>query len=216
MGATNTPGQGRKADSFLIAERRRLGYSEIMSTTEIDEVLSRAKEVEYLGLKGESWECLFAVFWAYGKRVSEVVELRTTDIVVREGFLLVSFRVRKKRGDKRLPRRTKRLTLKNKYAKIIRDYWEKRRVLGGYLFPRIQTASGHIYPKYVWDVISMMEFKQPIWTHLFRHSLATELANADVSAFEMRTWFDWEKIDTADAYVSAAGVSTKKVSARKW
>lgn len=75
---------------------------------------------------------------------------------------------------------------------------------------------GHIYPKYVWDAIKLMEFEQPIWTHLFRHTLATELAENEVSAFEMKRWFDWESITTADDYVSAAGVTTKKVSGRVW
>lgn len=205
-----------------------------MSSVEIDEVISRVNDIDYLGLKGDAWACLFAILWAFGKRISEVVELRLTDIAVRGLELAITFTIRKKSPkskwnyrenisipipeDKREnpPRRTKRLTLDNKYAQIIKKYCESIKDRGGYLFPRPQTKMGHIYPKYVWDVIQKMKLEQPVTTHLYRHTLATELANDEVSAFEMKTWFDWENIATADKYVTAAGVTTKKVSGRKW
>jgi len=216
----------RKRDIENISERKRLGYGEIMSPDEIDTIISKALSLNYMGLPGVAWSCLFAVFWAFGKRVSEIVELRTTDITVRGNDLAVTFTIRKKvRKSKNgipipedkwgtPPRRTKRLTLDNKYAQIIRDYWESIKVPGGFMFPGIRSK--HINSRYVWDAIKLMGFEQPIWSHLFRHTLATELAQNEVGAFEMKSWFDWEKIDTADSYVSAAGVSTKKASGRKW
>lgn len=228
LGRKNQPGQGRKKDQENIERRRALGYGDIMSPEEVDEIITRAGDLDYMGLSGEAWACLFAIFWAYGKRVSEIVELRTTDLAIRDNDLTVTFTIRKKvRHSKNgipvpedkwgiPPRRTKRLTLDNTYAQIIESYWSAIRERGGFLFPRPTTKMGYIYPKYVWDAIRKMEFEQPIWTHLFRHTLATELAQEEVGAFEMKTWFDWEKIDTADSYVSAAGVSTKKASSRKW
>jgi hypothetical protein len=62
----------------------------------------------------------------------------------------------------------------------------------------------------------MLDLQQPIWFHLFRHSLATELASSKVSAFEMKSGFDWENISVADEYVSASGVTTKNISSRVW
>jgi phospholipid N-methyltransferase len=41
------------------------------------------------------------------------------------------------------------------------------------------------------------------------------LASNEVSAFEMKTWFDWQSISTVYEYVSATGVSTKKVSSAR-
>ena len=202
-------------DMILIEKREALGYSETMSPVEIDAIISRASTLDYKGLNGDAWECLFAIFWAFGKRISEIVELLVTDINVRGNFLTVSFNIRKKRGGER-PRRTKRLTLENKYAQIIKQYWESIKDREKYMFPYEHSKDGYINPRYVWDFIKLMDFKQPIWTHLFRHTLATELAQNEVSAFEMKTWFDWENIATADNYVSAAGVSTKKVSGRMW
>ncbi len=204
----------KSSDQKNIDRRTELGYSETMSTTEIDEILSRARSLSYLGLKGDAWECVFALFWAFGKRVSEIVGLRVSDIAVRGINLAVTFTIRKKRGGAR-PRRTKILNLENKYAIIIQRYWNSIRGKQTFLFPR-STKMGHIYPKYVWDAIQLMEFEQPVWTHLFRHSLATELAANEISAWEMKEWFDWEKIDTADEYVSSSGVGTKKISARNW
>jgi len=218
----------RYKDQINLQRRRELGYGDTMSSAEIDAIILRANTLGYLGLSGDAWGCLFALLWAFGKRLSEIVVLRTTDIAIRGNDLAVTFTILKKSRKTRKgvpipeenrvnpPRRTKRLTLDNKYAVIIRDYWDSVKDRGGYLFPRPQTKTGHIYPKYVWDFIKEMGFEQPIWTHLFRHSLATELAQAEVSVFEMKTWFDWARIDTADEYVSAAGISTKKVSNRKW
>ncbi len=196
--------------------RELKGYTATMKTDEIDEVLSRAKGLGYLGLSGDAWECLFAILWAYGNRISEVIELRTTSISVnRNEELVITFKIRKKRGGK-VPVASKRLSLENPYAQIIQGYWEECKVRGGYLFARPQTKSGHIYPQYVFNYLNLLGFPQPIWPHLFRASLATELANDDVSAFELKKWFNWEKIDTADSYVSASGVSTKKITNRKW
>ncbi len=218
----------RKRDIENISKRKKLGYGEIMSPKEIDAIISKAQSLNYMKLSGDAWSCLFAVFWAFGKMISEFVELRTTDIAVRGSELAITFTIRKKvrkskngipipeKDWKTPPRRTKRLTLDNKYAQLIKEYWESIKVPGGFLFPRKETDMGHIYPRYVWDAIKLMGFEQPIWSHLFRHTLATELAQNEVGAFEMKTWFDWEKIDTADSYVSAAGVSTKKASSRKW
>jgi len=218
----------RYKDEINLQRRRELGYGDTMSSAEIDAIISRANTLDYLGLSGDAWGCLFAVFWAFGKRLSEIVVLRTTDVAIRRNELVVTFTILKKSRKSRKgvpipeenqtnpPRRMKRLTLENKYAVIIKEYWDSIKDQGGFLFPRPQTSTGHIYPKYVWDFIKMMGFEQPIWTHLFRHSLATELAQNEVSVFEMKSWFDWEKIDTADEYVSASGVSTKKVSNRKW
>lgn len=220
---------GREKDQILIDRRRDLGYGNVMSPVEIDTIISTASGIDYLGLKGDSWSCLFTILWAYGKRISEVVELRTTDIAVRGTDLAITFTIRKKSRKskkgilipeekrKKPPRRTKRLTLSNPYAEMIKIYWEECKERGGlFLFPGMHTSTGHIHPKYVWDVIQKMKLGQPVWTHLFRHTLATELAQNDVGAWEMKTWFDWESINTADEYVSSAGLSTKKVSGRVW
>jgi site-specific recombinase XerD len=107
--------------------------------------------------------------------------------------------------------------LENPYIKYILPYWEKLKDRGEiYLFPRPQTRTGHIYEKYVWDVIQMLDLEQPVWSHLFRGTLATEMAEDEATAFQLKSWFDWENIATADEYVTKAGVSTKKLSDRMW
>jgi len=218
----------KESNKTLIEKRRALGYDDVMSPAEVAAIISKANNIDYLGLDGSAWSCLFAIFWAFGKRISEVVELRTSDIAVRGNTLAITFTVRKKVRKSRKgkpipeskrktpPRRTKRLTLKNTYAQIIKDYWESVKDRQVYMFPREHTRTGHIYEKYVWDVVKMMDLPQPVWSHLFRHSLATELASNGISAWELKDWFDWESIATADEYVSAAGQTTPKITRRKW
>ena len=83
------------------------------------------------------------------------------------------------------------------------------------MFPGARSA--HLNRRYVHDMLTKeMGFKQPLYSRLFRHSLATELAQNGIGAFELKTWFDWEDITMADEYVSAAGMSTRNVSNRTW
>jgi integrase len=195
-------------------ERRRLGYSDVMSESEIEDIIDRSLRLDYL-ISGEAWATLFSIFWAYGKRVSEVCELSYSDIAVSGKSLVITFQVRKKRGGVR-PRMSKRLTRRNPYAMRIERYWRAGKEKGGYLFPRPRTKTGHINRQYVSKAISKLGLPQPVTTHLFRHTLATKLADYKVGAFELKSWFDWEKIDTADSYVSASGVSTRRTSGRTW
>ena len=215
---------GRYRNEILLERRSGEGYGETMSQGEIESILRSLSSMEYMGLRGKAWQCLVAILWLFGKRISEIVCLRTTDLSIRNEYLAITFSILKKRkrrkdGTPNLtppPRRTKRITLENPYTQYVVDYWESIKDREMFMFPRKETRTGHIYPKYVWDVIQKLDLPQPVWTHLFRHSLATAMAEDRATAYELKTWFDWEKITTADEYVSSVGLSTKRLSDRKW
>jgi site-specific recombinase XerD len=212
-----------KNDNELIAIRRQLGYPDTLTEDEIDHMITRAGGIDYI-LPPAGWQCLFSLLRVYGKRVGEICSILLSDIKVDEEFLSVTFTVEKKirqipNSDKvkYLPNRyTKRISLTNPYVEnYILPYLSRDRRKGEkFLFP-CPRKDRSIYPKYVWDAIRKMGFRQPIWSHLFRHTLATELAMENFTPFELKSWFDWESIVLADKYVSRAGITTDKISRRR-
>jgi len=170
-----------------------------------------------MGLSGKAWQCLAATLWLYGKRISEVVCLKTKDIFTTKRFLGIRFEVLKKesRSDEGIRKPfTKRITLDNPYTKYIIDYWENIKDLEEFMFPRKQTKTGHIYREYFWRVLKKVS--PDLSSHLFRHSLATTMAEEDATAYEMVTWFDWDRTDTALDYIKRSGRLTRRLSRRKW
>ena len=174
--------------------------------------------------------------WLSGKRIGEVVTLRKLNVRAYSKNLSIRFKVLKKRehydneivgydeqGEpvvKKLYRRkdvsaTKLITLKNPYIQYVLPYVEALPTRQSFLFPA-NTATGHIFTKYFWDVLQSLELEQPVYSHLFRHSLAQHMALAKMSSFEMRDWFDWSSVSMADVYVKSAGQSTPNATKRLW
>jgi len=217
----------RKKDVVLFEKRRLVGYGETIRRQEFDDILAKLGRINYVDLRGNSWQCLAVIAWLTGKRISEIVQLHTTDIWVDDDYLNIQFRIMKKNRrpkntepltneEKRLldrPRSTKKITLSNPYVEYVIGYVDSFSK-PSYFFPRENTATGFIYPKYFWDVIKKLELRQPIWAHLFRHSLATRLAEEGITAWELKQWFNWSTIALADKYVSSAGMDTPNISDR--
>ena len=55
-----------------------------------------------------------------------------------------------------------------------------------------------------------------IWPHLFRHSLATMIAEKGASAFELKAFFDWDDIRTATRYVRESDELSQKWATRNF
>jgi hypothetical protein len=61
-----------------------------------------------------------------------------------------------------------------------------------------------------------MDLPQPVWSHLFRHSLATEIAELPgTTAYELKSWFDWNYLSTAEAYLSDTGTNLVNLAERR-
>ena len=54
------------------------------------------------------------------------------------------------------------------------------------------------------------------WLHLFRHSVATEMAERGATEEELMSWFDWDRYDTAHRYVKGGPKLTEKWAERTW
>ena len=182
-------------------------YYHTLSTQELDAILSKANTIGNYGISGAGWQCYFTILRLFGKRVSEVIELRKNSVSVIDNYLNITFRIRKTRRTRPLIR-TKQVNIKNPYVHYIVDYSDS--MPDGYLFPSSGTKSGHIYREYAWKVCKLID--ENLFNHKFRHTLATDLANKKITAFEMQSFFDWASLNMAAEYVQASGVSTQRIS----
>lgn len=154
---------------------------------------------------------LVATLFTFGKRISEIISLDRDDFEIKEPFLIVRFQVLKKRfqAESGVPQ---------KYTKRIRtDHY-----LAEYIINHISRIDEG--PVFVKDARRMSRFTAyrelkkldvNIWPHLFRHSLASLMAESGATTAQLMTWFDWEKPETAMKYVRRSGLLTRELSNRK-
>lgn len=189
---------------------------DVIRPVELGEILDGAESIDKYGIPGLGWQAFISIMWLFGKRVSEIVSLRTQDVRVDGEYLHILFTVLKKESTSdpgiRMPF-LKRITLENPYTETIIEWWNRVRE-GQFLFPRHQTKMGHIYRQYAHLVLK--EISPQISSHLFRHSLATQMAEDGATAYELVSWFDWDRTDTALEYIRRGGAMTERLSRRKW
>lgn len=152
--------------------------------------------------------CCIALLWMFGKRISEVLQLKRENIYVDDRYLYVRFFVSKKkaRKDPPVPKPyLKRISLKHIGVPYVLAHLEK--VKEGPLFPNMYREKARYYFRKV---------TKKVWFHLFRESLATEMAEHGATEEDLMHWFDWDRVDTAHSYVKRGTKLTEKWSERTW
>jgi site-specific recombinase XerD len=154
---------------------------------------------------------LLAMLIGYGKRVSEVLALDRSDLHVSEdGFIVVRFKILKSRPKSGIMKiRTKRLSLDHWCARPIIQYVQY--IEDGYLLPSY-GKTGHITRQMARHWLKALD--KDVWPHLFRHSLATMMAENGATAFELKAYFDWDDIRTAQRYVLETEALSEKWAER--
>ena len=169
----------------------------------------RSFEIKKMLEQSEPWlQCLICLAWVFGKRINELLKVSKEDIHVDEHYLYVRFFVSKKktRKDQPIPKPyMKRITLQNPYVKPILDY--ANQINEGLLFPKMSRQLAYYYLKKV---------NPRAWFHLFRESLATEMAERGATEEKLMHWFDWDRVDTAHQYVKRGTKLTEELSERTW
>jgi len=169
----------------------------------------RTFEITPLLENSPSWlACLIALAWIFGKRISELLKVSKEDIRVDEEFLYVRFLVSKKksRAETPVPKPfLKRIVLKHPGVPYILNHIEQ--IQEGKLFPKMTRQLALYYLK---------KANAKCWWHLFRESLATEMAERGASEEQLMHWFDWDRVDTAHEYVKRGTKLTERLSRRTW
>jgi len=203
-------------------------------TTKRNDIL-RSFEINKMLKQADAWlQCAIAMAWLFGKRINEILKLKRENIYTDEKYLYVRFFVSKKktRIDPPVPKPyLKRITLRNPYCKYILNYIET--IEEGYIFPantkpRIKKffdkkmnvwreyhrEGGHVTPEAAYYHLKKLAPKT--WWHLFRESLATEMAEHGATEEKLMHWFDWDRVDTAHQYVKRGTKLTEEYSERTW
>lgn len=200
--------------------------TDILRSFEVNKMLEQAED---------SWlRCLIALERIFGKRINETLKIRREDIWTDEDYLYVRFFVSKKKDRKETPvpkPYLKKITLKNPYCSHILEYLKE--IKEGYIFPaatkprtkrfydkrmnvwrEYQREGGHITPEAAYYHLKKLAPKT--WWHLFRESLATEMAERGATEEKLLHWFDWDRVETAHAYVKRGTKLTEEYSERTW
>ena len=168
----------------------------------------RKPEIQTMLKSSEPWlACLIALAWIFGKRINELLRLTKEDIRQDNQFLYVRFHVSKKktRTDQPIPKPfLKRITLNHPGVEYIETYLQQ--IESGPLF-HCSRQLAHYYLKKV---------NPKAWFHLFRESLATEMAEHGATEEKLMHWFDWDRVDTAHEYVKRGTKLTEELSERTW
>lgn len=170
------------------------------------ETIERAADKPWL-------QCLIAIAWLFGKRITEILQLRREATWVDENYLYIRFLVskKKKRRETAVPRPfVKRITLRHPGVQYILRYIEN---CEGQLFlPGLKNTES----KRVRAWQHLKEINSQAWWHLFRESLATQMAERGATEEMLMHWFDWDRVDTAHDYVKRGTKLTEALSDRTW
>jgi len=163
-------------------------------------------------------KCLIALLWIFGKRITENLKLKRKDFSLsRGGYLYVHYTILKKKHRKTEPipeRRLKRITLRNRYTSFIVPYIKTVKEPNAYVFPSDRSGYGYLSRIQAYRILKGLD--QNCWLHLFRHSVATEMAERGATEEELMNWFDWDSYKTAHGYVKGGTKLTAKWSKRTW
>lgn len=150
--------------------------------------------------------CLIALLWIFGKRISENLALYREDLRLEKGYLYVKFTVLKKKSRKAEPVPKvylKKINTKHKGVPYITEYINK--IETGPLFPNLSRELARYYFRKV---------TTKAWFHLFRESLATQMAEHEATEEQLLHWFDWQRVETAHRYVKRGTRLIKKFADR--
>lgn len=187
-------------------------------------------------------KALICFLYLFGKRVTEVLQLRRGDLWSKRGFLYVRFHVlkKKRRTDLALPQmKVKRVSIRRQKPFImpIVDYATTLNDMNMPLFPgkcrphtqivKRKDKEGRIIKVYEYKIkregiMSRVQAYKILksldvgaYPHWFRHSLATQLAEEGFTPWELKEWFDWSRFQTAVNYVEGTPSMTERISKRK-
>lgn len=189
----------------------------------------------------EMVKCLIALLTLFGKRITENLKLKRGDFELRgwrrdkkgSGFLRVTFPVLKK---KRKIRITKEITLKHPLVIHILKWLGKFQYNSQYVFPghvrertitvkqKLKTGEKtYVYKRPAEPRMSrelaykiLKGLNDGSYPHLFRSSLATEMAEREATEDQLMAWFDWDSAMVAHGYVKRGPRLTRRFSKRTW
>ena len=145
------------------------------------------------------FKAMIATLWITGHRVSEVLMLKKTDVYSDDEWVYFTFHVLKRKEEFV---HTIKVPKKKEHVDIIlewKDTCEEEKIFD---FTRQ-------YAHYI-----IKNLNKEIHPHMFRHTLATNLANRGANKYELDAWFGWAGWNTSDRYVEKGTALIENVAKR--
>jgi len=173
--------------------------------------IMRKPELDYMmGKADPTMKALMAMLWLFGKRISEVINVRREDVWIEGDKLYVAFWVLKKKSRKDpgdVEQFVKSMSVRHPYMKPLVDYINslptERNTL---LFPFDRHKAYRMLKK----------INPRAFLHLFRTSLATRMAELGATEYELMHWFDWDRSSTAGRYVKRTAKLAERWTRREF
>ncbi len=180
--------------TLIESPKTGLKLPEVLSTLEIDRMISA---IDLSKPEGQRNKAIIEVLYGCGLRVSELVNLRITDIHYSEGFVTVTGKGNKQRL----------VPVSNKALKEIDNYKPDRNSLKVihdqnivFLNRRGRKLTRAMIFKIIKDLAANAGIRKKISPHTFRHSFATHLVEGGADLRAVQEMLGHESILTTEIY----------------
>jgi site-specific recombinase XerD len=181
----NHPEMGRHLTLVRLPEKLR----DVLSEEEVARLLEGAPGIKY--------KAAFSVAYGAGLRVSEVANLKVSDIDSKRMLL----RIEQGKG-----RKDRQVMLSPRLLALLRDYWWVAKP-STWLFPGqdpllpISTRQLH---RVLCDTAEALEINKRVTPHVLRHSFATHLLDQGVNIRVIQVLLGHAKLETTAIYLTVA------------
>lgn len=148
--------------------------------------------------------CLVAFLYLSGRRVSEILHLRASDLTWDDDYLSFRTRIMKRKGH---PEETIEIGLRSPAAKLLMPFVRDHIATldpESYLFPSMR--GGHIGYGWAYQIIRAIE--PAVWPHWFRHMRLTHVAEV-MNIYELTEFAKWADIRPAVDYIHVRDMRKK-------
>ena len=190
--------------SLLESPRQGTRLPDVLSVEEIDRII---RAIDLSKPEGQRNKAIIETLYGCGLRVSELINLRLTDIHYRDEYIVVTGK-----GDKQ-----RLVPLNGKTIKEIRYYLEDRNRLKIivdqnilFLNRRGKSLTRVMIFTIIRELCQMAGIKKKVSPHTFRHSFATHLVQAGADLRAVQEMLGHESILTTEVYTHIDRVFLKE------
>ena len=188
----------QEEDPSLLLEGPKIGLKlpEVLTVAEIDAILSA---IDLSAEEGQRNRAILETLYSCGLRVSELCELKLSDLYFEEGFILVQGKGKKQRLVPISPRAIKEITY---WLKERNSRWRIKKEFEDYVF--LARWGKNLSRITIFHLIKELAQKagieKSISPHTFRHSFATHLLEGGANLRAIQSMLGHESIASTEIY----------------
>ena len=189
----------RKDNPTSLLETPKIGRK-LPDTLSVDEIDQIIRQIDLSHPQGERNRAMLETLYACGLRVSELVNLRISDLFFEEGMIRVLGKGNKQRF---IPIHQKNQTYISTYIQLIRSHIKSQKGEEDIVFlnRRGKRLSRNMVFMIIRDLVKKAGIAKSISPHTFRHSFATHLLENGADLRSIQQMLGHESITTTEIYM---------------